>query len=517
MAPVRRGRILLGVAASLSVAGLLAACTSGAEGAGGGSERSTTTSTPALLEPVLHPTNCVDPSTPLDTVSCSTLVVPKDRSHPDGRQVELPVIRVAASGAPEGAVPDQGPVVYLHGGPGAGAVRGWITWTMLADGLGREVVAYDQRGGGDAITRLDCPEHDEAVLGVLGDAADWADERALVADALSTCRERLLDDGVGLDHYDTPSSVQDLEDLRVALGADHMTLIGVSYGTRLALDYQRTHPERVSSLVLDGVDAPGTAGPEVERTLLDGAIERLVDACDRDPDCATRYPDLEEQIERIARTYDATPLAATLPASPDGERGDRPLLLTGADLLAGLFSAMYDSAQIPLLPSIIGQLDAGDTAVVELVLRRAAPALLGGATAAAASIDCADLAIEGEELAAESRTDPGDASTMVLTGTTSFCDVWDVDPVDDSFLDAVDPELTPPTLVVAGELDPITPAAGALELADEIGATYVEVPRGGHVPLLTDACTRRVLRSFLIDPAVPDLTCTSTMAPMPFT
>ena len=228
------------------------------------------------------------------------------------------------------------------------------------------------------------------------------------------------------------------------------------------------------------------------------------------------HPELGEQIQRIARTYDAAPLAATLPASPDGERAERPLLLTGSDLLAGLFSAMYDGAQIPLLPSIIEQLDAGDTAVVELVLRRAAPALLGGATAAAASIDCADLGIESEALAAASQADAGDASTMVLTGTGSFCDVWQADPVDPSFLGPVDADAMPPTLVVAGELDPITPAAGAQALAEQIGATYLEVPRGGHVPLLTDACARRVLRSFLVNPATPELTCASTMAPMPF-
>jgi pimeloyl-ACP methyl ester carboxylesterase len=516
MAAVRRGRILWSVAASVSVAALLAACTSGAEGADRSTGSSSTTS-PPRPDPVLYPTDCIDPSTPLDSVSCSTLVVPEDRAHPDGRQVELPVVRVAASGAPQGAAPDQGPVVYLHGGPGAGAVRGWITWTMLADGLGRDVVAYDQRGGGDATPRLDCPEHDEAVLDVLGDAATWTVERANVADSLERCRARWLDDGVGLDRYDTPTSVQDLEDLRIALGAETMTLIGVSYGSRLALDYQRTHPDRVSSLVLDGIDAPGAAGPEVERTLLPAAVDRLVAACAADQVCAAAHPDLGERIERVVRTYDAAPLAATLPASPDGERTERALLLTGADLLAGLFSAMYDGAQIPLLPSIVEQLDAGDTAVVELVLRRAAPALLGGATAAAASVDCADLGVDGDELAAESRTDPGDASTMVLTGTGSFCDVWQADPVDASFLEAVDPEAMPPTLVVAGELDPITPAEGARALADTTGATYLEVPRGGHVPLLTDACARRVLRSFLIDPAAPDVTCTATMAPMPFT
>ena len=445
--------------------------------------------------------------------------MPEDRERPDERQVELPVLRVAASGEPTPAAESAGPVVYLHGGPGAGAVQGWISWTMLADGLGREVVTFDQRGGGGASPRLDCPEHDAAVLQVLGGAQTWEVERELVADALAECRERLRSDGVDLDRYDTPTSVEDLEDLRVALGVERMSLIGVSYGSRLALDYVRTHPDRVSSLVLDGVDAPGTAGPEVERGLLAAAVERLVLACAEDPACTTAHPDLGGTIERLVAATDAQPLAVTLSAPPDGSRAAQPLLLTGSDLLAGLFSGMYDTAQIPLLPSVIERVAAGDTALVEVVLGRAAPNLFGGAHGVALSVNCADLAVRGgaeeREYDSVSRSDPGAASTMVLTGTDSFCDVWRVEPVDDSFLEPVGGEL-PPTLIVAGELDPVTPAAGARDLAEELGALYVEVPRGGHVPLLTDGCARRVLRSFLVDAAAPDVACTASMTPMPF-
>ncbi|MHB1138891.1 MAG: alpha/beta fold hydrolase [Microthrixaceae bacterium] len=533
------------MAAAVVGAGLLLSCAGGSSGEGspptedsGREDRAGTSDGAApssrRATPRLTPSECVDPSTPTASVTCEVLVLPEDRSRPDERQVELPVLRVAASATAESgsgsagsaeaataAAAAAGPVVYLHGGPGAGAVEGWISWTMLADGLGREVVTFDQRGGGAASPRLDCPEHDTAVLEVLGAAEDWSVERERIAAALAACRERLRKEGIDLDRYDTPTSVEDLEDLRLALGAERMSLIGVSYGSRLALDYVRTHPDRVSSLVLDGVDVPGGSGPEVERQLLGAAVERLVGACASDPACATAHPDLGGTIERLVRATDAAPLAVTLPAAPDGSRGAQPLLLTGSDLLAGLFSGMYDTAQIPLLPSVVERVAAGDTAVVELVLSRAAPNLLASAHGLALSVNCADLAIHDDvderELAARSRVDPGDAATLVLTGTDSFCDVWEVEPVDTSFVEPMDGEDTPPTLIVAGELDPVTPAAGARDLAEELGATYVEVPRGGHVPLLTDGCARRVLRSFLVDASVPDVACAASMTPMPFT
>ena len=152
---------------------------------------------------------------------------------------------------------------------------------------------------------------------------------------------------------------------------------------------------------------------------------------------------------------------------------------------------------------------------------------IGGATGVATSVNCADLAVDGGSLAEVSRSDPGASSTMVLAGTDSFCDVWDVEPVDEDFVGPIvatggrrgslEPDQVPPTLVVSGELDPVTPAAGARAMAEELGATYVEVPRGGHAPLLTDGCARRTMRSFLVDAAAPDLSCVGTTSPMPFT
>src|SRR5438874_2622024 len=56
-----------------------------------------------------------------------------------------------------------------------------------------------------------------------------------------------------------------LEALRVALGADKLTLDGVSYGTFVAERYAIAHPDRVAKLVLDSVvPAAGLDGLEVD-------------------------------------------------------------------------------------------------------------------------------------------------------------------------------------------------------------------------------------------------------------
>ena len=336
--------------------------------------------------------DCPDPSTPAgpdSRITCRVLVLPEDRARPEGRQVELPVLTfrpvepVAAT-----AEVSSSPVVYLHGGPGGGAVEQWATWSTDADALGTDLVVYDQRGGGAAVPRLECPEHVRAVLDALSDDADPTDERASVVDALEQCHDRLSDEGVDLDHYDVSSSVADLDALRRALGVERLRLVASSYGTRLALEYAAAHPDRVAALVLDSIDPPGSGHPGSDAEQVGPAITRLIDACDTDPACATAHPDLRGSLDTTLARADTTPLTIAVTDPTSGEPGR--LVLTGDDLRAGLFAAMYDSELVPLLPLAIEAVARGDDALLASVGPRLAPALAGAATGALMSAICAD-------------------------------------------------------------------------------------------------------------------------------
>ena len=463
--------------------------------------------------PELTDAACPEPGTPAgpeDRITCQVLVLPEDRAHPEDRQVELPVLtfrpfeHVATS--PEMAA---APVVHLHGGPGGGAVEQWATWSTDADALGTEVVVYDQRGGGDAQPALECPEQQQAVLDALGDDGDPAEEQEMVADALERCHDRLRDDGVDLDRYDAASAVADLEDLRRALGAERLRLVASSYGTRLALEYAAAHPDRVAALALDSIDPPGSGHPGSDAEQVEPAITRLLDACDADPACRAAHPDLRGSLDTALARADAAPMTIAVTDPTSGEPGR--FVLTGDDLRAGLFAAMYDSELVPLLPLAIEAVAHGDDALLGSVGPRIAPALSGTATGALMSAICADRT---DEPPPWSEVDlPDGTSTVALTSGDPYCDRW---PVERNASAATDVAPTVPVLVVAGELDPITPAATSRRSAQRWGATYVEVPRGGHAPMLATPCTREVLRSFLADPALPVPACAANTVPTPF-
>jgi proline iminopeptidase len=104
--------------------------------------------------------------------------------------------------------PSGRPVLFLHGGPGAGA---GAVHRRFFDPHYWRIVIFDQRGAG---------------------------------------RSRPLG---GLDNNTTPDLVADIEVLRRHLAIDRFLLFGGSWGSTLALAYAQAHPERVAGAVLRGV------------------------------------------------------------------------------------------------------------------------------------------------------------------------------------------------------------------------------------------------------------------------
>jgi pimeloyl-ACP methyl ester carboxylesterase len=105
---------------------------------------------------------------------------------------------------------------------------------------GYRLVMFDQRGTGAAALR--CP--------ALQTAAGASDLAVVPAAAVTSCARVI---GPARRYFSTPETVADIEALRLALGADRLTLDGVSYGSFVAERYALTYRERVARLVLDSV------------------------------------------------------------------------------------------------------------------------------------------------------------------------------------------------------------------------------------------------------------------------
>ncbi len=71
-----------------------------------------------------------------------------------------------------------------------------------------------------------------------------------------------------------------------------------------------------------------------------------------------------------------------------------------------------------------------------------------------------------------------------------------------------------PTLVAAGEFDPITPPSYAKLAASTLSnSTYIEVPAAGHAAIPYSECAEKIMANFLSDPAQPpDTSCTAEIS-----
>ncbi|MDP9344583.1 MAG: alpha/beta hydrolase, partial [Actinomycetota bacterium] len=166
---------------------------------------------------------------------CSTLQVPLDH---DGAAPGTIALRYA--------VQAKGPkpvLIALSGGPGQSAVSSASSFAVsLAPMLRRyRLAVLDQRGTG-ASGALVCP----GVQRLL--SLD-----AFLSQALEACANRV---GPRRAFYSTTDTVLDIEALRQRLGAQKIALMGISYGTHVALQYARAYPDHVAKLVLDSIVGP---------------------------------------------------------------------------------------------------------------------------------------------------------------------------------------------------------------------------------------------------------------------
>ena len=135
---------------------------------------------------------------------------------------------------------------------------------------------------------LDCPL--ESLDDLLDELASFGVPR------VKDCRERL---DANLSYYTTSIAVEDLEEIRGALGAPQVNLIGGSYGTRVALEYMRRYPKSVRTATLRGVAPPSFSLPSTFDADSMRALEGVLADCAADDRCRAAFPDLRAELDRV--------------------------------------------------------------------------------------------------------------------------------------------------------------------------------------------------------------------------
>ncbi len=276
------------------------------------------------------------------------------------------------------------------------------------------------------------------------------------------------------------------------LGYSALDLIGVSWGTRVALETMRRHPGSVRSAILYGPYPPDASRSRGLAARTGPSLERLFGACERDAACNVEFPRLASQFDSAVARLDRNPIRLRTAWGPIGIDGAMAAILISYSL--------YDSDFLPYVPLAIRELGRGNAGFAEPFLRGAVGEGMSGGTYYAAY--CSELAppIAPDSMGRlHERYAWSDAIDRFAPDETVVCPAF-VPALSDTLLwkpvrSAV------PTVIFVGEFDPTTPLEAGQRIASTLpNAHLVMLGARGHDVNVPTSCTARIRRAFLDDP-----------------
>ncbi len=299
------------------------------------------------------------------SMQCGTLTVPLDYGNP-----AKGTIRLSLGRRPADDVKRKAGVIFVNpGGPGGSASSAVPQFAQL---LGREVrarydiIGIDPRGvaGSDlAVCEAvaDEPEFPRAAFPLSeAERAVWFAFDAFGRKLCDSARPRILS------YMTTADVARDMDRVRAVLGQETINYYGVSYGSYLGATYAALFPERVRTMVTDGVFDPvawangrvgdGYITPVSTRIKSHlGTHEALMSAI---AECESVGTD--ECAEAGTIRGDWYELTSRLKQAPVtiGE-GPGQFTLRYQDVIATVTGMLYDSEGVPDLLSFLHELNTG--------------------------------------------------------------------------------------------------------------------------------------------------------------
>jgi pimeloyl-ACP methyl ester carboxylesterase len=435
-------------------------------------------------------------------VLCGTYEVFEDRAAKSGRTIKLKIVVLKSLGskpAPDAIFP-------LHGGPGAPATA----LVELANEMlkpvrqDHDLVFVDQRGTGES-NPLTCDVADDTkdLTSFFGDI--------LPPDKVRTCREK-LQEHADLRLYTTPIAMDDLDDVRAALGYNKIDLVGLSYGTIASQVYMRQHPEHVRSAFLVGVATPNIKQPLLFPRSAQHAMDLLFADCTADKTCHSTFPFLKDEFGVVLSRFKNGPVPVEMidPVSKEHVQ----VKLARSSLVEGVRLAMYSTFSQQFVPKIIHQAYEKDYVPFE----EAAVHLSPGASVARGvyfTITCSEGVpfITAKELVDETK------NTYVgperVERHITACKDWPKGNIDASYLEPVKSDL--PVLMISGEVDGSSPTwFGESALKFLPNGRQLKIRYLGHQ--FEGKCLSDIFTSFIKDGSAKNLdtSCTEKIRRPPF-
>ncbi|MER6190162.1 alpha/beta hydrolase [Streptomyces cyaneofuscatus] len=450
-------------------------------------------------------------------LECATVKVPQEYTEPDGTQIPLAVMRHRATD-PGHRI---GSLVFNPGGPGVSATETLRNLPKTAGTPGAfspavlakfDVIAMDPRGVGESqAVRCLTDEQRAKAAGTDFDPSVPGGKPLprLLADAAA------FTDGCAkhqskkfLASLSTDNVARDIDQVRSALGEHKITYYGLSYGTVVGPMYATLFPHRVRQMVLDApVDTNQWFGDSLPfQNDVAVASERTLNAWFKTcrTEGATVCPfgagDPQAAFDALIDTLEAKPLkiAPAKGATPGGE-------LDGAMALEATRALAGDQNAWPLLTSALLAAQNGNGAPLYTLWSSVTVSPFPVPTAmfeAHTAVRCADWQTPNgiathQAAATKAVTEARRIGTRAAYSALN-CARWPA-PNKDRVTKPLTGAGTPPALVVAGRLDPVTPRHWAENMARTLDSAALLTREGvGHGSYGTNSCVNKAVDAALI-------------------
>jgi len=297
----------------------------------------------------------------------------------------------------------------------------------------------------------------------------------------------------------TKKSADDLADLAELLKIDAWHLYGTSYGTRLALEVERRHPDKVASLILDSVYPQDIDGEETLPALYLDSLEGIINACNKDARCVKYYPHLKRELHQVLQRLNKNPLVLML------NNKDKPIkfVLTPARFFSILYDAGYSIESIVTVPNAIHSLHEGITLPIEYLAKWSIELMRDKdfSNPVFIEVECNENEIQNQRvhianIIKKYQNYPILKRWQLASFKEDVCQSWGAKEVEKSFHHAVYSDK--PALIFAGKFDSVTPAKWGYLVSKHLKKSkFYEFNNSAHGVLFDVDCAKEIVRQFL--------------------
>jgi pimeloyl-ACP methyl ester carboxylesterase len=351
-----------------------------------------------------------------------------------------------------------------------------------------DVILLDQRGVGRSKPNLVRLSTEPLPTDIF---ADEALATRVYRERVKAAAEYFRSRGIDILAYNTRESAHDVDDIRKALGAEKVNLVGFSYGTHLGLACIRYHGENLNRVVLVGTE--GLDNTDKLPSTSDKSLQQLSNIVAHNPYLDSKIPDLVGLLKRVLDRFEKEPVTVRI-----NKNSNKPL-----DVKVGKFGLQFlimrdlgDSNDLPIFPAWFYTMDKGDYRILARFVERRYNQFGGGVQLMSVVMDAASGCSEARRLQIEK-----EAKTALLGNAVNFPFPGVGDAIGNPDLgDAYRAPLKTkvPTLFFSGTFDNNTPSFQTEEVRRFFKkSTHLIVENAGHESMLVNPQVQQTMVDYL--------------------